>query len=260
MPVLSVITVVKDDPIGLRRTLESIRGQRHSQSYSQSREVVVVDGSNPTLETDVLSVGISGLRYFTQDPAGIYAAMNFGVSKAQGEYLLFLNAGDTLADSQVLESLIEQLERESPQWAFGRVHFTSENGRELTERDWDYDTEAKHLFARGVFPSHQGTVMRRDLVSQLGGFDQSFAIASDYQLMLRAHVKAKPLTLDFVIADFRQGGASTVYWRVAAREFHRARTQVFRPRGLARVREWSDTGVQYMKLGISHALSGLRHG
>lgn len=260
MPVLSVITVVKDDPIGLRRTLESMRDQDLSGQHSDSWEVVVVDGSCPRLEEDALAVGSAELRYFTQKPAGIYAAMNFAVSVALGDYLLFLNAGDTLANSSVLGSLIEQLKLQAPQWGFGRVHFTSESGKELVEPSWNYETEAERLFARGVFPSHQGTVMRRELVSQLGGFDESFAIASDYHLMLRAHVSARPIVFNFVLANFQQGGASTLHWRTAIREFHRARVQVFQPRGIARVREWSDTGIQYIRIGIGHAVQGFRRG
>lgn len=255
-----MITVVKGDPNGLKHTLESISDQEFERPHADLWEVVVVDGSTPRLEEVALSSSIVNLRYFTQIPEGIYSAMNFGVNLAVGEYLLFLNAGDTLANSSVLDSLIGQLETESPQWAFGRVHFTSESGRELMERDWHYDTEAEHLFARGVFPSHQGTVMRRDLVELLGGFDESYAIASDYQLMLRAHKEAKPLELGVGIAQFKQGGASTVKWKSAVGEFHRARVDVFQPRGLTRIREWSDTGIQYIKIGLGHAVKGFRRG
>jgi putative colanic acid biosynthesis glycosyltransferase len=260
VPILSVITVVKDDPNGLRRTLESVSEQVLSQQYSQSWELLVVDGSKPSLAESAMNAGIKQLRLVRQEPAGIYAAMNFGVSEASGDYLLFLNAGDTLANPTVLESLMEQLERESPSWAFGRVNFTSESGRMLAEPTWNYDSEAKRLFARGLFPSHQGTVMRRELVSQLGGFDQSFKIASDYHLMIRAHLEAKPLELNLVIADFQQGGASTLHWRAAIGEFHRARIEVFKPGGFTKVREFADTWVQYVKTGIGHAVKGFRRG
>lgn len=260
MTILSVITVVKGDPIGLRRTLESVHGQEQIKPGPHSWELVVVDGSTPSLEGVALSEEMTQLRYFWQEPAGIYAAMNFGVNKALGNYLLFLNAGDTLANPSVLGTLVERLESQSPAWAFGRVHFTSENGRVLVERDWNYDTEAEHLFARGVFPSHQGTVMQRDLITQLGGFDQSYSIVSDYQLMLRAHNQSKPLELGFEIAQFQQGGASTIQWRTAIGEFHRARVDVFQPHGLARIREWSDTARQYVATGLGQIMKDFRRG
>ena len=260
MPILSVITVVKDDPIELGHTLESVRDQDLSGEKTQSWEIIVVDGSTPRLEHITLNAGITQIRYCHQKPDGIYSAMNFGADKALGDYLLFLNAGDTLANSAVLGALIEQLEHNRPQWAFGRVDFTSESGRSLVEPEWDYTTEADHLFARGLFPSHQGTVMSRELLQNLGGFDQSFAIASDYQLMLRAHHRAQPLALGFVIAHFQQGGASTVHWRAAISEFHRARVEVFHPQGFAKIRELSDTYVQYAKTGLGHAVKGFRRG
>lgn len=260
MPILSVITVVKDDATGLRRTLESVHNQNLPGHNYRSWEVVVVDGSAPELREVALGAGLENMRFFCQAPAGIYSAMNFAVTEALGDYLLFVNAGDTLVNTSILGTLIDVLERESPGWAFGRVHFTSESGRQLSEPQWNYDTEADHLFARGLFPSHQGTVVRRDLVSKLGGFDQNFAIASDYHLMLRVHQNSRPLVLDFAVADFQQGGASTVKWRKAIGEFHRARVEVFQPSGFVRVREWSDTAVQYMKTGLGHAVKGFRRG
>lgn len=260
MPILSVITVVKDDATGLRRTLESLTAQVELIQHPANWELLIVDGSTPPLESQLESAPAKLTRFFWQQPAGIYSAMNYGVFEAHGDYLLFLNAGDTLATNSTLNSLIQFLAANSPDWAFGRVLFTSESGRELVEPDWDYHGEANRLFARGLFPSHQGTLIKRELINTLNGFDLSYQITSDYQMLLRASLVAQPLVIEFPIANFQQGGASTHNWFTAAKEFHRARVEVFRPSGWARFVEWSDTAVGYAKAGLGRAMTEVRRG
>lgn len=84
---------------------------------------MVIDGSSPSLEDLVKDPVLTNISYIWQKPQGIFSAMNFGVSHAQGNYVLFLNAGDTLFDTQVLSQLIDFLQSGLPTWAYGRVHF-----------------------------------------------------------------------------------------------------------------------------------------
>jgi glycosyltransferase involved in cell wall biosynthesis len=255
VPILSVITVVKDDPTGLRNTLDSVSQQERVDPTQL--QFVVIDGSSPSLEDLVTDSVLTNVSYIWQKPQGIFSAMNFGVSHAQGDYVLFLNAGDTLFDTQVLSQLIVFLQSGSPTWAYGRVHFTSPSGQDLTEPPWSYDAERSRLFARGLFPSHQGTVMRLDLLKSLGGFDETYQITSDYHLMLRASNQSRPEFIPFPIAHFQQGGASTQNWRTAIAEFHRARTSVFEPRGIKRLQEWTDTAVGFAKTSLAPVKAGL---
>lgn len=248
MPVVSVITVVKDDPAGLESTISSI--SRQTGIDNSEIELIVIDSSSPTLESLTADSGIENLTYLWQRPRGIYSAMNIGVSHAEGEYLFFLNAGDTLADEKVFSQLIPCLTKDSPVWLFGRVIFTSVRGELLIEPQWSYTEERKRYFARGVFPSHQGTIIRRDIVTSLGGFDETYRITSDYHLMLKVSELARPIEVSFPIARFQQGGISTENWREAISEFHRARVSVFNPHGKARFKEWADTAWGFTKVSL----------
>ena len=258
MPVLSVITVVKDDSSGLRRTLDSI-SQQVGLTGSEV-EMIVVDGSSPSLESFVVDAGLAWVKYAWQQPQGIFNAMNFGISQAQGNYLYFLNAGDTLFDQDVLSRVIAILTAEEPMWLFGRVCFTSVTGRELSEPQWGYRAEHERLFARGLFPSHQGTIMQRGVVESLGGFDETYRITSDYHLMLKMSNLAEPTVISFPIARFQQGGASTQHWRDAILEFHRARISVYKPKGVVRVREWIDTGNVLTRTTLVRLLGRFKRG
>ncbi len=256
MPILSVITVVKDDPLGLRHTLNSmLEQQRIDPTHIQ---FVVIDGSSPAMEDVVTNSGIANFSYFWQKPEGIFSAMNFGISQAQGDYVLFLNAGDTLFDSDALSQLIDFLQSKAPTWAYGRVNFTSSTGKDLVEPSWSYAVERSQLFARGLFPSHQGTVMRLNLIKSLGGFDETYRITSDYHLMLKASKESEPEFISFPLAHFQQGGASSQNWRTAVAEFHRARVSVFKPRGIKQLQEWSNTGIGFVTSSLAHVKRGLQ--
>ena len=252
MPGLSIITVVKDDPEGLQQTLASIDAQGELDA-----EVVIIDGS----ESAVDNVTLSSLpwRIVRQSPRGIYPAMNAGLESARGEYVYFLNAGDTFSGSDTLTRILDGL-RESPDsiWAFGTVEFHDASGHPLHEPSWSYESERGRLFARGVFPAHQGVVARTDALRDLGGFDESYIVAADYKLMLQLSTLAAPIRWTWPIARFQQGGTSSQRWWTALREFHRARREVFNPAGRARIVEAVDTTRLSTKTFIARAIGSIR--
>lgn len=245
MSLVSIVTVVKDDQEGFDQTYQSLVSQTELESGAW--QWIVVDGSaQPLTVADNLPDGTQ-VKHELQNPEGIYAAMNRGLDMATGEYVYFLNAGDTLAEATTLKNVIGDLRSHQPVWLFGPVLFFNEQGYRLTEREWNYATERRNLFARGLFPPHQGTIMRTSVLREVGGFSRDLDLVADYEAVLKVSLVADPLRVSYPIAHFRQGGASTVHWRQALREFHQARVRVLRPQGIRKLREQVHTGVQAAK-------------
>ena len=241
-PWLSVVTAVRDDVSGLSRTLESLGSPGDS-----GVEVLVVDSS---ADRDSVIEAVAGRAHVHwMEPEGIYPAMNAGLNLARGTYTQFLNAGDTLHGHDVL-SRVAQRAASSPAWMFGQVEIISPTGTRAVTPAWDYEGERRRLFSRGFFPQHQGTFVRTQTLREVGGFDLSYAVASDYATFLQLSEIADPEILNFIVADFHEGGASTVHWRVAFREFHRARREVFRPTGTTSIREAVDTATHFAKVWV----------
>ena len=104
-PLLSVVTVVRDDPAGLVRTSDSFRASIASIPTLADRvEWIVVDGSYPPA-APITIPGIRNLRV-QQPPRGIFEAMNEGLDHANGTWIYFLNAGDIWADNFALKRLL----------------------------------------------------------------------------------------------------------------------------------------------------------
>lgn len=244
-PWLSVVTVVKDDPEGLARTLGSLSAQDLTEV-----EWVVVDSSADTNAVSALLGGFEGLVTYTwTPPQGVYPAMNSAIDSATGTLLHFANAGDEFFRSDVLQRARPMLRERV--WGFGPVEIVERDGRRVFTPGWDYATEAGRGFSRGLFPAHQGTFVLRSTLRDLGGFDTSYAVAADYAMALRLSQVADPVLLPFVVARFHEGGISTQRWQDSFKEFHRARKQILLPRGNDRWQEELDTRIHWASVWFS---------
>jgi glycosyltransferase involved in cell wall biosynthesis len=251
---LTIVTVVKDDDDGFRRTLNSVLAQDLVDV-----EFLVVDSSaQPRINQESLAKADIGYMYEWLVPEGIYPAMNSALERATGEYVYFLNAGDQFHDANAVAT-IKSLLSTQPEWCFGRVRFISPDGQFVTPKPIDYAREQSSQFARGLFPAHQGTIARRELLSSLGGFDTRYRIAADYALFLKLSLAARPLATDAVLADFYVGGLSSVAWRESIGEFHRARQSLLPMSRSERIRENFNTLCQLAMMSVARMRPGVRN-
>ena len=96
---LSIITINFNDAKGLEKTIQSVINQTYKDF-----EYIVVDGASTDGSVDVIKKYSNKLTHWVSEPdTGIYNAMNKGTRMASGEYCLYLNSGDFLADNDVLE-------------------------------------------------------------------------------------------------------------------------------------------------------------
>ena len=256
-PLLSVVTVVRNDPAGLERTRESLeRNIAPSDGSGDQVEWIVIDGSDSPATTEPM-VGCTS-RTVLDPPRGIFEAMNRGLSEACGSWVYFLNAGDTLADDRALSRLLEALRKATGLWGFARVNFHDARGGLLKEPAWDYDHHRRALFAQGHFPPHQGTVVRTDVLRYIEGFDTKFRVTADYHAALRLSSMSEPELWDWPLAEFQQGGTSSSQWKQALREMHVARREVFRPRGWAAFLEMKDTVRQLARSVAARVPTNIR--
>lgn len=98
LPLISVITVCYQAAEPLQKTILSVR-----QQYYQPLEFIVVDGGSTDGTRDIIARHQDIITRWVSEPdRGIYDAMNKGVSMATGEWVIFMNAGDTFAANDVL--------------------------------------------------------------------------------------------------------------------------------------------------------------
>jgi glycosyltransferase involved in cell wall biosynthesis len=102
---LSIITINYNNINGLKRTVESVINQ-----ICRGVEYIIIDGGSTDGSAEYIFEMKDHFSYYVSEPdKGIYSAMNKGIQVAVGEYLLFLNSGDCLAESTVLEKVMEEI-------------------------------------------------------------------------------------------------------------------------------------------------------
>jgi len=214
---LSVITVSFRDPSGLNRTLESLAALLPFSDYDFNWEIIVVDGS-PALNQETLNrhLKVFGprLKSLEEEPQGIYGAMNFGISKATGEYIWFLNGGDRLKSAGILCKL---LKRRGDLIIGGADLYR--DGRYLYSRIPESDLLSN---VRGVnHVCHQAVLYRRALFETVGVFSPRFRIIADYEHLYRCHLAGVECSISpECFVDYDMSGEST-HWRETFQEYRK---------------------------------------
>jgi glycosyltransferase involved in cell wall biosynthesis len=222
-PCITIATVCRNDVTALRRTCASIA----IQTSTRDIEHLVVDGASTdgTVAWYLAAPPVAQSRIVSERDGGIYDAMNKAIALARGEYVIFLNAGDELADSLVLERNLARIRRERPRWAYGRARVVDEMKNDVRAPVGMVPySRSKHLYYISTI-CHQAVIMQRSLLQELDGFDERFGLTADYDLLLRAGLVVIPSAwrdID-VLYDANGVSAANVFTRLWSR--HHVRVQ-----------------------------------
>jgi glycosyltransferase involved in cell wall biosynthesis len=100
---LSIITINLNNRGGLKQTIDSVV----SQTFHDF-EWIVIDGDSTDGSKELIELFADHFAYWVSEPdKGIYNAMNKGIMVSHGDYLLFLNSGDWLHNSNVLNEVFD---------------------------------------------------------------------------------------------------------------------------------------------------------
>ncbi len=192
---ISIITIVRDDRDGLRRTLDSLDAQTH-----RDFEHVVVDGGSTDGTVELLRQRPSAGRYWRSEPdGGIADGFNRGLQRASGRWIQFLNAGDAYLDEHGLATMATHLRQPGVVTAFARLGDKTIPRRTPRPRD---------PLRRLALISHQASFTARSIFAERGAFDTGFRIRMDYEFWLRV-LPHYPLTfVDQVLVECSGGGIS----------------------------------------------------
>ena len=174
-PLLSIVTVVRNDLHGLKRTLRSIESQL-SALKTLPTELLIVDGASGDGSLQVAEAfrdkrGLP-VRVLQQPPQGVYPAMNLAWRQARGQWLIFVNAGDLLADVHPLTEALQT--NDASVWAY--------QGRSAMQPpglNWGIEVLSEQVRC------HQALAYRRELHQRLGPYDERLKVCADTAFMRR---------------------------------------------------------------------------
>lgn len=195
------------------------------QTY-QHKELIIIDGGSADGTVELLKSNQQKITYWSSGPdQGIYHAWNKALPRARGEWISFLGADDHLWDEHVLTRMAEGLAKLPPEIrvAYGQIMLLNGAGERLYAigEPWE---RLKHRFHKSMCIPHPGTMHRRSLFEEHGGFDESFRIAGDYELLLRELQTADAAFIpNLVTVGMRQGEGESSHPASTLRVLHETR-------------------------------------
>lgn len=204
MKKISVITINYNNKIGLLKTIESVFGQE-----SDKFEYIVIDGSSTDGSVALLEENTDKITYWiSEKDGGIYNAMNKGVDKAKGHYLIFLNSGDCLSSSSVIQKCYEEIKL-SPLVDIFYADIFVENKSKNIGYIHNHPSALSLSFLKKESINHQAALINKQLFTEFGYYPENYKLASDYWLFLSAFIQDKNYKyMDFVMVIYDLTGMS----------------------------------------------------
>jgi glycosyltransferase involved in cell wall biosynthesis len=177
---LSIITINLNNIAGLTRTIDSIFHQEFADF-----EYIVIDGGSTDGSVDLI-VDYSRkfskkFNWLSEKDYGIFNAMNKGINLSKGQYLLFLNSGDYLANNSALIKLFDS-DFFLFDFIIAQCAITSnDNVIYLTQ---PFKSITLGSLIKSSLP-HQATLIRREVFEIHGLYREDLKIMSDWEFNIR---------------------------------------------------------------------------
>jgi len=218
---ISVITTVLNGVQYVEQTIQSVI----SQTYG-NLEYIIIDGGSTDGTVDIIRKYEPRLAYWHSKPdRGIAHAFNLGLAQAHGDWILFLNADDLFLGPEVVELMVPHLiANQEADVVFGETIFLTCRKdpqpaalRQIWGRPWRWQ-EFRWLC---TIP-HPSSFTHRRYFEKVGGFNQGFRLAMDYELYLRGGKALEARQVPVAVSGMREGGKSAKNILRAARESRKA--------------------------------------
>ncbi len=200
-PKISIITIVFNNVHDIGYTIASVA----CQSYTNI-EYIVIDGLSTDGTMDVINQNKQHVDILVSEKdKGIYDAMNKGLARATGDYVLFLNSGDELFDTNTLETIFSKTE--DADIYYGKTKLVDAKRDILGDRRHKAPVSFNwKSFRYGMNICHQAIYVKRTIAEP---YDTQYQLSADIDWVIRAAKKASKIVyVDKYVAKYLVGGMS----------------------------------------------------
>lgn len=213
-PLISIITVTFNAGATLPATIKSVEEQTF-----RDFEYIIVDGKSRdnTLEL-ARTCRVSDIRIKSESDNGIYDAMNKGIGMANGQYLIFLNAGDSFHAPDTLQRIADAIrDNDTPGIVYGQTELVDSDRNLLGPRHLNApEVLTYESFKDGMLVCHQAFVVLAKIAPL---YDLKYKLSADYDWCIQClQHSRKNVYIPSVMIDYLSEGASTQQRRRSLKE------------------------------------------
>jgi glycosyltransferase involved in cell wall biosynthesis len=212
-PLVSIIMATFNAAKVLERGIHSVLEQTY-----KNIEFIIVDGGSTDATLDIIRKYDDRIDYWiSEKDEGVYDAFNKGIDIANGDWLFFLGADDSLANDSVLQRFFSK--PIDSELLYGNVLW-GEGGEIVAGEFFPEKFYSQNICQQAIF-------YNKNLFERIGKFDLKYRLVADWVLNMKAFglKTIKPVYFDTVVAVYSLGGMSTNVWD---EEFLKNREKLYR--------------------------------
>lgn len=222
-PLFSIITVSYNAASTLPATLASVREQT-----CRLYEYILIDGASAD-DTVKLAYesGIEPMTIISEKDKGIYDAMNKGLGIATGDYVIFLNAGDSFHNAHTLQLIADAImDNDYPGIVYGQTQIVDSSRKRIGDRHLTAPADLTlDSFKNGMVVCHQAFIVLRKLVDN---YDTRYRFSADYEWCIRCLQRSqRNCYIDRILIDYLSEGVTTANHRASLLERFRIMSHYF---------------------------------
>lgn len=204
---ISIVTVTYNAESTIRRTMESVACQTHGDV-----EHLVIDGASKDRTVEIARE-YPHATIVSEPDRGLYDAMNKGIRLATGDYICFLNAGDTLHSPDTLAHIAQSFpSTQSVAIIYGNTDIVDFHGTFLHPRRLAPPANLTwRSFRHGMLVCHQAFYVNRQIAQT---YDTSYRFSADFDWCIRCMQEGEKrgmhnLYIKETLADYLSEGMTT---------------------------------------------------
>ncbi len=201
---VSVIIPTYNRSAVISKAIESVI----AQTYEPVEIIIVDDGSTDNTE-DKLADYAGKIKYLYKKNGGCSSARNLGIKEANGEYVAFLDSDDAWYP-QKLEKQVEKLSQNKDYgMVFSEIELIDEDNEHISYSKWrnniKKDGDILLDFLKNPAITCSCLLVRKDVLSEVGFFDEQLSTGEDIDMVFRICSKYKAMLIDEPLVRYKKG-------------------------------------------------------
>ena len=175
---VTIITITYNAQSTIEKALNSVV----NQSY-KNIEHIIIDGDSKDNTLKICEKFSHIAKIISKPDKGIYDAFNKGLKLASGDIIGFLNADDVFFSEDSVKEITSAFIKNNTEIVYGNLDYVNENGKVI--RNWISKPYKKGLEKKAWMPAHPTFYCKKEIYDRIGGYNDSFKIAGDFELCMR---------------------------------------------------------------------------
>jgi glycosyltransferase involved in cell wall biosynthesis len=179
---ISIITIVKDDESGILKTIKSVNEQNINKSLIE--HIIVYTKSKDKTLKNIYKHKSNFRKLIYQKKRGIYEAINLGIKKSSGKYVIILHSGDIYYKNYILHNFYNKFVKKNYEIVFSSIAIVDFKKKKIF-RHYKIRKISNFLLRCGWMPPHEGMMIQKKIIEKYNFYNPKFRIASDFDFLVR---------------------------------------------------------------------------